>query len=551
DSVASGRGTSSLTISGVEVNISSQLTASAVRLESVASWNSAALNGSPYMARVLPGPYLFGYWSYSITQSSSVFAGMEFVVSPAGTLELAPEYALLAIVSGGDSLSVNGLAVGFDMRQLTGTSSFSINSVGTYGTSAVVSARLLPGQHSLSAIGINFDFTVSGSGTMSFDPSLNTTLSGNGTSTITYGVATQPPVFEEASCFLGGEVLAGVTTTLNACIALDPDGLDVTYTWSFSDGGTASGFSVDHVFGTGGGHSVTLTATNSAGRSSSITRGISALDGSAMMEGAMEIVRQAIAGGEMDSREGRLLLKDLLVLQTGLAQYDGSQKSKIGRKYFDIMDRLKQVVINGDTGGNKKLMIIRAVVLTVSAVLSGDPTILAKAVEADLDALEASGAINSGTAADLRAASGLVTLYTGNYQVGSTWTEAVRFNDIVAQGILGGTIRSDLGAMLQSQMKGVVKNVAPGSALAILEAVKTALPGWLSEGLIRRGLEKNLERKVTRAIRNLFHGQAGKAEIRLMHALRRLERARETRITDELREHLNGEISEALALIQD
>lgn len=59
-------------------------------------------------------------------------------------------------------------------------------------------------------------------------------------------------------------VAIGEVTTFSG-LAIDGDGDDVTYSWSFDDGAAASGQSVGHTFATGGPHTATLTVTDASG----------------------------------------------------------------------------------------------------------------------------------------------------------------------------------------------------------------------------------------------------------------------------------------------
>lgn len=58
------------------------------------------------------------------------------------------------------------------------------------------------------------------------------------------------------------------SVTLSAADSTDPDGDDLEFRWSFSDGGSASGTSVKHTFAKAGRVTVTVTATDPKGKSS-------------------------------------------------------------------------------------------------------------------------------------------------------------------------------------------------------------------------------------------------------------------------------------------
>ena len=67
-----------------------------------------------------------------------------------------------------------------------------------------------------------------------------------------------------------GPVGAGIPFAVKQ--ASDPDpGDTLTFTWSFDDGGTATGAQVTHAFATPGAHTGTVTATDPTGLSASAT----------------------------------------------------------------------------------------------------------------------------------------------------------------------------------------------------------------------------------------------------------------------------------------
>lgn len=68
-----------------------------------------------------------------------------------------------------------------------------------------------------------------------------------------------------------GNVVVGMPATFNATGSTDPDSLALGYSWSFDDGATASGATVQHVFTTPGVHTATLTVTNGLGLTNATT----------------------------------------------------------------------------------------------------------------------------------------------------------------------------------------------------------------------------------------------------------------------------------------
>jgi len=65
-----------------------------------------------------------------------------------------------------------------------------------------------------------------------------------------------------------------LTVGVHAVPAYDPNGSEVSYAWSFSDGGTATGRSATHVFETAGTFTITLTITDNLGRTDDDTQSI-------------------------------------------------------------------------------------------------------------------------------------------------------------------------------------------------------------------------------------------------------------------------------------
>jgi PKD repeat protein len=68
-----------------------------------------------------------------------------------------------------------------------------------------------------------------------------------------------------------GQATIGQQVAFGAGFSCDPDGDEITYAWSFDDGGTATGASVQHAFSTAGLHAGTVTVRDSTGRTSTAT----------------------------------------------------------------------------------------------------------------------------------------------------------------------------------------------------------------------------------------------------------------------------------------
>lgn len=101
-----------------------------------------------------------------------------------------------------------------------------------------------------------------------------------------------------------GNVVVGTQATFDAAGSSDPDALVLTYSWSFDDGATASGATVQHAFKTPGVHHATLTVTNALGLTSTTTTQVTvvaptptvASAGSASVNGTSARERVSCAG---------------------------------------------------------------------------------------------------------------------------------------------------------------------------------------------------------------------------------------------------------------
>lgn len=77
---------------------------------------------------------------------------------------------------------------------------------------------------------------------------------------------------------------AGDPSTFDASASADPDGSIVAYNWSFGDGTSASGTTVDHTFGSPGTYNVTLRVEDDVGVVNNTTRTLTVLPASPQVE---------------------------------------------------------------------------------------------------------------------------------------------------------------------------------------------------------------------------------------------------------------------------
>jgi hypothetical protein len=175
DGFVSGRGSSTLVVQGVSVDVDA--TALSSSLFYVAGVTSAFASGSVQRLRLVPGRHVF---------ATLAGAAVVFTVSGAGTVDFAP--ALDGFVSGRGSptLIVRGYSIDIDA---TGTSypSFLLTSVpGWLDARTVQHLRLVPGTYRVHFTGVpDALFRVTAAGTVDYDDGYAAVLSGKGSTTLT------------------------------------------------------------------------------------------------------------------------------------------------------------------------------------------------------------------------------------------------------------------------------------------------------------------------------------------------------------------------------
>ena len=114
----------------------------------------------------------------------------------------------------------------------------------------------------------NHDYPTDGSYTVTLTVTDDAGASASTSQTISVQAATanQPPVADFTfAC-------TDLTCSFDASGSTDPDGGILSYAWNFGDGGTATGVTVDHLYGVDGSYTVTLTVTDVAGASASTSQ---------------------------------------------------------------------------------------------------------------------------------------------------------------------------------------------------------------------------------------------------------------------------------------
>jgi PKD repeat protein len=97
------------------------------------------------------------------------------------------------------------------------------------------------------------------------------TMSAAATVTATFALANQPPIAHAGGPYAG---LRGQAIAFDGAGSSDPDGQPLTYAWTFSDGGTATGVSPTHAFATLGTHTASLVVSDGAASSGPSTAAV-------------------------------------------------------------------------------------------------------------------------------------------------------------------------------------------------------------------------------------------------------------------------------------
>ena len=114
----------------------------------------------------------------------------------------------------------------------------------------------------------NHTYTEAGNYTVTLTVTDNDGDEGSDTVQVSVTVPNQPPVAGfEAQC-------TGLSCTFDASGSDDPDGAIASYAWTFGDGGTGSGVSPGHTYGSAGTRTVELTVTDDDGGTDTFSRDV-------------------------------------------------------------------------------------------------------------------------------------------------------------------------------------------------------------------------------------------------------------------------------------
>lgn len=191
----SGRGSSSLVISGYAVTVDASALATASTF--IAGGRASHPRASPWLLRAMPGTYLM---------LSNTGGTMHFDVTAGGAVTVPPADAATATVSG-TTLVLSGLPVTFDATALEASGFFIFGGASSYPATAAHTVRLLPGaarfgdttQH-------GFDFTLSQTGVVQLAAGLSGVASVAGNVVTVSGL----PITIDASAFGDGAVSWGL-----------------------------------------------------------------------------------------------------------------------------------------------------------------------------------------------------------------------------------------------------------------------------------------------------------------------------------------------------
>ncbi|HEX6355306.1 sigma-70 family RNA polymerase sigma factor [Actinophytocola sp.] len=174
DRLATGRGTTTLTIHGLPVTFDRS---SVDYTYLVVSGVGTRFDGPTYTLRLLPGPHY--------VQTPQLNA-VRFQVTNEGRLEIDQGYDRWARGRGTTTLTVRGVAITVDARATTHTAIQVSGVTGWKDPRQEQTVGLLPGKHRVVALdGRKYDFVVKDNGLIDYDPSLDGVLSGRGGTTLT------------------------------------------------------------------------------------------------------------------------------------------------------------------------------------------------------------------------------------------------------------------------------------------------------------------------------------------------------------------------------
>jgi hypothetical protein len=190
--VLGGQGTNTLIVNGATITINAQaLTDFDLQLDTEYGNTTA----TPFPVTILPGTHSL--------QQAGASGTVDFTVSDNGTVSYDPSLQGILSGQGTSTLKVNGVTVSVNAQAL----SVPLVQIDTYITendTSPFALTVLPGPQTLQEYGLpgtTINFTVTANGTVSYDPSLQGILSGQGTNTL---------------------VVNGVTVTVNAQALSDP-----------------------------------------------------------------------------------------------------------------------------------------------------------------------------------------------------------------------------------------------------------------------------------------------------------------------------------------
>jgi hypothetical protein len=168
----SGRGTTSLTLLGRAVTLdASALGATSLELDNGSIYDASA----PLNVQLMPGQH----WIYA----GGVYT--YFTVNADGTLDYDASLDGALSGRGTTALTLLGRTVTLDLSAL-GAPVLELDNGSIYDASAPLNVQLMPGKHWVYAQGVYTYFTVNADGTLDYDASLDSALSGRGTTTLTF-----------------------------------------------------------------------------------------------------------------------------------------------------------------------------------------------------------------------------------------------------------------------------------------------------------------------------------------------------------------------------
>ncbi len=180
-SYVTGGGTSAMTVVGFPVQVTTAIDSPHQGVLEI-----DGQSGLSYTLNLIPGA-----WGYDLATGSAAgpgLIGFDFALATDGTASVDAPTAAYVSTAGAGTLDVTGFPIQLDFRNFPGASTFFLYALADYASTSVDTVPLIPGGYEIDIGSATYFFSVTAAGTVAYDPSLATSLSGAGTTLLSYGI---------------------------------------------------------------------------------------------------------------------------------------------------------------------------------------------------------------------------------------------------------------------------------------------------------------------------------------------------------------------------